>query len=87
MEQLKYALQVGETRKALMEFGNQVLSTPTDLVLHPFWLGDLAYLKTWTTSSLQDQLTPMGNAPHLVTLTIQSALKLQVSLCGHSTLA
>lgn len=70
-----------------MEFGNQVLSIPTDLVLHPFWLGDLVYLKTWTTSSLQDHLTPMGNAPHLVTLTIQSALKLQVSLCGHSTLA
>lgn len=33
MEQLKYVLQVGETMKAVNEYGNQVLCTPTDLTL------------------------------------------------------
>lgn len=33
MEQLKYVLQVGETMKAVNEYGNQVLRTPTDLTL------------------------------------------------------
>lgn len=33
MEQLKSALQVGETIKALMKYGDQVQPTPTDLAL------------------------------------------------------
>ena len=37
MEQLKCALQVGETMKALMKQSNQVLPAPTDLALHYFW--------------------------------------------------
>lgn len=40
MEQLKYVLQVGETMKAVNEYGNQVLPTPTDLTLHTFPPGD-----------------------------------------------
>ena len=35
MEQLKYALQVGETMKALTEYGNQVHVASTYLALHP----------------------------------------------------
>ena len=31
MEQLKYVLQVSETRKVLMEYGNQMLPAPTEL--------------------------------------------------------
>ena len=60
MEQLKCALQVGETMKALTEYGNHVLPTPTDLAFHSFWSGDWVNLKTWKTGSLQDQLTPKG---------------------------
>lgn len=33
MEQLKYALQVGEIFKPLTEYGNQVLLAPTDRTL------------------------------------------------------
>ena len=36
MEQLRYALQVGEAMKALTAYGNQVLPAPTDLMLYPF---------------------------------------------------
>lgn len=36
MEQFKYALQVGETRKALTEHDNQVLPAPNELAHHPF---------------------------------------------------
>ena len=43
------------------------------------------YLKTWKTSSLQDQLSPKGKRPHLVILTTHSALKLQGSLHGDIT--
>ena len=61
MEQLKYALQVGETMIAPMEYGNQVLPAPTDLALHPFQPGDWVNLKTWKTGSQQNQLTPKWN--------------------------
>ena len=47
-EQLKCALQVGETMKALVEYGNQVLPTPTDLAFQP---GNCVYLENWKTSS------------------------------------
>ena len=46
MEQLKHALQVGETMKAVMEYGNQMLPTPTELALHPLKPGDWVHLKT-----------------------------------------
>ena len=59
MEQLKYALQGG----------NQVITPPIDLALYPFWLRDWVLLKTWKTSSLQDQLSPKLKRPHLVILT------------------
>ena len=36
MEQLKYVLQVRETRKVLMEYGNQMLPAPNELAHHPF---------------------------------------------------
>lgn len=36
LEQLKCALQVGETLKALTEYGRQMLPTPTNLALHLF---------------------------------------------------
>ena len=63
--------------KALTEYGNQVLPTPTNLALHPFQPGYWVKLKTWKTGSPQDQLTPKWNGPHLVILTTPSALKLQ----------
>ena len=72
--------------KAFMEYGNQVLPAPTNLALYPFWQGDWGHLKTWKTSSLQDQLSPKGSGPHSVTLTTYSALTLQGLLCGHITL-
>lgn len=64
MEQLKYALQVGETTKAFMEYGNQVPPATTHLALHPLHPGDQMSLKLWKTSSPQDQLTPEWNAWH-----------------------
>lgn len=33
-------LHIAETMKSLMEYGNQVPPTPTDLAAHPFWPGD-----------------------------------------------
>ena len=75
MEQLKHALQVGETMKAVMEYGNQMLPTPTELALHPLKPGDWVHLKTWKTGSLQGQFTPKGNGPHLVILNTHSVLK------------
>ena len=77
MEQLEYTLQVGETMKALTEYGNQVLSAPTDPALPPFRPGDWVYLKTWKINNPRDQVTPEWNKAHLVILTTHSALKLQ----------
>ena len=51
MKQLKHALQVGEIMKALTEDGDQVLPTPTDLALHPFWPGAWVNLKISKNSS------------------------------------
>lgn len=47
MEQLKCALQVGETMRALTEYGSQVLSAPIHLTLHPFQPGTWMHLKSW----------------------------------------
>lgn len=44
--------------KALMEYGNQVWPTPSDLAMHPFQPRDWVNLKTWKTSSPRDQLSP-----------------------------
>ena len=63
--------------KALMEYDNQVLSTPTDLALHLFWPGYWVPLKTWKTCSPKDQLTSKWNGPHLVIQTTHPVLKLQ----------
>ena len=46
-----------------------MITPPTDLALYPFWLRDWVHLKTWKTSSLQDQLSPKWKRPHLVILT------------------
>ena len=46
LEQLKCALQVVETLKALTEYGKQMLPTPTNLALHFFQLGTWVPLKT-----------------------------------------
>ena len=58
MEQLKCALQVGETMRALTEYGSQVLSAPIHLTLHPFWQGHWVHLKPWKTGSRKAQLPP-----------------------------
>ena len=63
MEQLKYAIQVGETMKALKEYGNQVLPEPTDLALHPFQPGDWVNLNTWKTSSCKTNSLLRGTDP------------------------
>ena len=54
---------------ALMEYGNQVLPALTHLALCHFQPRDWVNLKTWKTSSLQDQLSPKWKRPHLVILT------------------
>lgn len=46
MEQLKYALQVGEIFKPLTEYGNQVLLASTVRTLHPSQPGGWVKLKT-----------------------------------------
>ena len=69
MEQLKHPLQVGETVKALMDYGDQVLP--------PLLARRLGEPTTWKTSSWQDRLTPKWNGAHLLTQTTYSALKLQ----------
>lgn len=46
MEQLKYALQVGEIFKPLTEYGNQVLLASTVWTLHPSQPGGWVKLKT-----------------------------------------
>lgn len=51
--------------KAHTEYGDQELRAPMHLALHPFRPGDWVNLKTWNAGSLQSQLTPKGNAPHL----------------------
>lgn len=53
----QYAVQVGETLKALMEYGYLVLFPAMNLALHPFRPGEQVNLKTWKTCSLQDQPT------------------------------
>ena len=57
-EQLKFALQVGETIIAPMECGNWVLPVPTDLALYLFQPGDWMNLKTWKAGNQQNQLNP-----------------------------
>lgn len=49
--------------KALMEYGNQVWPTPSDLAMHPFQPRAWVNLKTWKTSSPRDQLTPKRMNP------------------------
>ena len=46
-----------------MEYGNQVWPTPFDLATHPFQPRDWVNLKTWKTSSPQDQLSPKRMNP------------------------
>lgn len=47
--------------ETFIEYGNQVLTAPTNLAHHPFWPGDWIKLKkTWKIGSPQDQLTLDG---------------------------
>lgn len=63
IEQLEYALQIGETMNALMEYGNQLLPTLTYLALGHFQPRDWVNLKTWKTSSLEDHSFWSGMDP------------------------
>ena len=51
MEQPKYARQVGETMKALMEYSNQMMTASTNPGLHPVQPGDWVNVNTGKTCS------------------------------------